>query len=79
LQAARKEKSKAKKEELLKQSIEHLSSQPLNIDMNQIPQLLVDNGNYTSLADLTLRKIKALESLSLDQRERLMTEIEFQD
>jgi len=49
-----------KKEQLLKQAIDHLTSQPINIDMNQIPQLLVDNGNYTSLADLTLRKIKAL-------------------
>ena len=66
LQAAKKEKSLEKREELLKQAITHLASQPLNIDMNEVPLLLVDNGNYTSLADLTLRKIKALDSLSIE-------------
>jgi hypothetical protein len=66
LHAAKKEKSLEKREELLKQAITHLASQPLNIDMNEVPLLLVDNGNYTSLADLTLRKIKALDSLAID-------------
>jgi hypothetical protein len=46
--------------------------------MNEVPLLLVDNGNYTSLADLTLRKIKALDSLAIDQRERLMSQMEFE-
>jgi hypothetical protein len=45
--------------------------------MNSLPELLVENGNYTSLADLTLRKIKALEALPLDQRERFMSEREY--
>jgi hypothetical protein len=45
--------------------------------MSEVPQLLVDNGNYTSLADLTLRKIRVLERLSLAERERLMTESEY--
>ena len=40
--------------------------------------MLVDNGNYTSLADLTLRKIKALDSLSVEQRERLMSKEEYE-
>jgi len=42
--------------------------------MTLVPQLLAENGNYSSLADLTLRKINALEGLSKDQRERLMSE-----
>jgi hypothetical protein len=41
--------------------------------------LLVDNGNYSSLADLTLRKIKALESLSKEDRDRLMSEDHYKD
>jgi hypothetical protein len=41
--------------------------------MSVVPYLLVDNGNYTTLADLTLRKLKALESLNFEERERLMT------
>jgi hypothetical protein len=45
--------------------------------MSEVPLLLVDNGNYTSLADLTLRKIKALDSLPLEQRERLMSKDEY--
>ena len=41
-----------------------------------VPQLLIENGNYTSLADLTLRKIKALDELNLNpkERDRVMTE-----
>lgn len=78
LQAAKKEKSLEKREELLKQAITHLASQPLNIDMNEVPLLLVDNGNYTSLADLTLRKIKALDSLSIETRERFMSKMEYE-
>lgn len=66
LQAAKKEKVLEKREDLLRQAITHLASQPLNIDMIEVPILLVENGNYTSLADLTLRKIKALESLSIE-------------
>ena len=61
LQAAKKEKSLQKKEELLKQAIDHLTDQPINIDMKIVPYLLVDNGNYSTLADLTLRKLRALE------------------
>lgn len=46
--------------------------------MTIVPQLLVENGNYSSLADLTLRKINALEGLSKDQRERLFSEDQYQ-
>ncbi len=46
--------------------------------MSVVPFLLVDNGNYTTLADLTLRKLKALESLKLEQRERLMTKSDYE-
>lgn len=46
--------------------------------MNEVPLLLVDNGNYTSLADLTLRKIKALDSLSIETRERFMSKMEYE-
>jgi hypothetical protein len=46
--------------------------------MNEVPLLLVDNGNYTSLADLTLRKIKALDSLSIESRERFMSKMEYE-
>lgn len=74
LQTAKREKNFQKKEEILKQAITHLVSQPVNIDMSVVPQLLVENGNYSSLADLTLRKINALETLSKEQRERLMSE-----
>jgi hypothetical protein len=41
--------------------------------MTIVPQLLVDNGNYTTLADLTLRKLRALEALKVEERERMMT------
>lgn len=47
--------------------------------MNQIPQLLIENGNYTSLADLTLRKIKALEGLTKEERDRLLGELEYRN
>jgi hypothetical protein len=72
-----KEKQIAKKEELLKQAIDNLSQEPLNIDMNEIPLLLAENGNYTSLADLTLRKIKALNSLRPEERLKRMSDSEY--
>jgi len=39
--------------------------------------LLVDNGNYTTLADLSLRKLRALENLSTEERERQMTSFDY--
>lgn len=45
--------------------------------MSEVPRLLVDNGSYTSLADLTLRKIRALEKLTGAERDRLMSETEY--
>jgi hypothetical protein len=78
LQAAKKEKVIQRKEELLKQAVDHLCDQPVNIDMNIVPYLLVDNGNYTTLADLCLRKLKALESLTLEERERIMTKSDYE-
>lgn len=77
LQAARREKSIERKEELLKQAVDHLSDQPINIDMSVVPYLLVDNGNYTTLADLALRKLRALQSLKLEERERIMTKQDY--
>ena len=41
--------------------------------MSVVPFLLIDNGNYTTLADLVLRKLRALESLRVEERERMMT------
>lgn len=66
-----------RKEELLKQAVDHLSDQPINIDMSVVPYLLVDNGNYTTLADLALRKLRALQSLKLEERERIMTKQDY--
>jgi hypothetical protein len=77
LQAAKREKSIQRKEELLKQAVDHLSDQPINIDMSVVPYLLVDNGNYTTLADLALRKLRALQSLKLEERERIMTKQDY--
>ncbi len=45
--------------------------------MNEIPLLLAENGNYTSLADLTLRKIKALNSLRPEERLKRMSDSEY--
>ena len=77
LQAAKREKSIQRKEELLKQAVDHLTDQPINIDMSVVPYLLVDNGNYTTLADLTLRKLRALESLKVEERDRIMTKSDY--
>lgn len=77
LQAAKREKSFQRKEDLLKQAVDHLSDQPINIDMRVVPYLLVDNGNYTTLADLALRKLRALQSLKLEERERIMTKQDY--
>jgi hypothetical protein len=41
--------------------------------MKIVPYLLVDNGNYSTLADLTLRKLRALEKMKLEERERIMS------
>jgi len=42
--------------------------------MRVVPYLLVDNGNYTTLADLTLRKLRALEGMKREERDRIMTQ-----
>ena len=78
LKAAKNERNISKREDLLKQAIENLSSQPLNIDLTTVPYLLVENGNYTSLADLTLRKLRLLQQMKPSERQRNMTALEYQ-
>lgn len=78
LKAAKNERNISKREDLLKQAIENLSSQPLNIDLTTVPYLLVENGNYTSLADLTLRKLRVLQQMAPSERQRNMTALEYQ-
>jgi len=78
LKAAKNERNISKREDLLKQAIENLSSQPLNIDLTTVPYLLVENGNYTSLADLTLRKLRVLQQMTPSERQRNMTALEYQ-
>ena len=58
-----KEKNIHKREELLKHALEQLSSDPTKINFSSIKGLLVENGNFSTLADLLLRKIKAFKSM----------------
>lgn len=59
--------------------MESLGSEPAKINMGTVPVLLAENGNYTSLADLTLRKIKALSAMQGNKRVKSMNDEEINE
>eukprot|EP00347_Sterkiella_histriomuscorum_P003419 403364365 len=71
ISTAVKEQNQQKREELLKQAMFSLCEQPLEIDLTILAPLLVEIGNFSSLVDLTLRKISALNNLSEIQRKNI--------
>lgn len=66
-----------KKQQLIKAGVDLLIQNPIRVDMIKVPELLAETGNYTTLADIILRKLKALKSLSEQERTKLMTEEDF--
>lgn len=62
----------------MKQAIDQLSQEPIKLDLDTISPLLVENGNFSSLVDLTLRKIRALNNLS-EADKLIMGEFEFEN
>ena len=66
-----------KKQHLIKTGVDLLIQNPIKIDMTKVPELLGETGNYTTLADIILRKLKALKSLPEQERMRTMSEEDF--